>query len=245
MLTTSSKFTKEVDCGWLSLSPAGSTLSWVKYMFSGDAESSRIKLIKIGPTKLKVAQILTQNGLSWLDFQFDTNCNSNRPKMVQGDPQWLKLPKNGSIFLTSPRVELSPGQVFPSSSHVMIHEWQNLNQSEIRWEYDVFDILDVWAKLSNLWPQLVWCGSLWQRRQMGHSCFWSSPPTKSRSHPPLDSLTFTVIHRKYEYFTKTTNTNRPQDIAQLLGKALTPENNDPDCSSPFQVLLSSEILFLL
>ena len=126
MLTTSSKFTKEVDCGWLSLSPAGSTLSWVKYMFSGDAESSRIKLIKIGPTKLKVAQILTQNGLSWLDFQFDTNCNSNRPKMVQGDPQWLKLPKNGSIFLTSPRVELSPGQVFPSSSHVMIHEWQNL-----------------------------------------------------------------------------------------------------------------------
>ena len=38
----------------------------------------------------------------------------------------------------------------------------------------------------NLWPQLVWCGSLWQRRQIGHSCFWSSPPTNSTSQPPFD-----------------------------------------------------------
>ena len=153
-------------------------------------------------------------------------------------------------WLTSPRVELSPGQVFPSSSHVMIQEWQNLNQSEMichigkmrLWCFWRFECL---SKAAHLWPQLVWCGSLWQRRQMGHSCFRSSPPTKSRSHPPLDLLTFKCIYRLHEYFTKTTNTNRPQDIAQLLGKALTPENNDPDCSSPFQVLLSSEILFLL
>ena len=36
--------------------------------------------------------------------------------------------------------------------------------------------------------------------------------------PTTLGFAFTVIHRIYEDFTKTTNTNRPQDIAQLLGK---------------------------
>lgn len=188
--------------------------------------------------------MLSQAESSWLKLaQLNSRWLKFWPKMVQGDQQWLNLAQKWLNFSHLPKSRVVTRASFsilkPCYDTRVAKSEPIRNYMSYFWRFECLSkALEPVATASLVWFPLA-------EKANGTFVLSVKSSNKLKVPPTLVGFAYTDIHRIYEDFTKTTNTNRPQDIAQLLGKSLTPENNDPGCSSLFQVLLSSEILFLL